>query len=212
MIARARLGAAFASTALLHATQVIAAEAATAVAPETSFAATGYYYAMRDQSDFGVGVASLDRGRLHLEARYNYEARNATSVFAGWKFASGETVNFEVTPIVGGLFGAARGIVPGVEASVGWRTLDVYIEAEYVRDLDDSSASYFYSWSELGWKPVEWLRLGLAGQRTRTVETGRDFQRGVFGQVQAGPVTVAVYAFNPDSGSRYFIASLGVRF
>jgi len=173
---------------------------------------TGFYYAMRDEPDFGVGVATLDRDALHLEARYNYEARNATSVFAGWKFAGGDAVTIEVTPIIGGLFGAARGIVPGVEASAGWRTLDVYIEAEYVRDLDDSSASYFYSWSELGWRPVEWLRVGLVGQRTRTVDTGRDFQRGVFGQLQLGPATLAVYAFNPDSGSRYVIASLGVRF
>lgn len=177
-----------------------------------SGAVTGFYYAMRDQPDFGVGVASLDRGSLHLEARYNYEARNATSVFAGWKFAGGDTVNVEVTPIVGGLFGAARGVVPGLEASVSWRTLDIYVEAEYVRDLDDSSASYFYSWTELGWRPVEWLRVGLARQRTRTVDTGRDFQRGVFGQIQIGPATVAVYAFNPDSGSRYVIASLGLRF
>jgi hypothetical protein len=211
MTARARRGAAFASTALLHATQLIAAEGPMAEAPATSFAATGYYYAMRDEPDFGVGVASLDRGSVHLEARYNYEARNATSVFAGWKFAGGDAVTFEVTPIIGGLFGAARGVVPGLEASVGWRNLDFYIEAEYVRDLDDSSASYFYSWSELGWRPVEWLRVGLVGQRTRTVDTGRDLQRGIFGQLTLGKGTLGVYAFNPDSASRYVIVSLGIQ-
>src|SRR6476469_1777347 len=80
-----------------------------------SGAVTGFYYAMRDQPDFGVGVASLDRGSLHLEAR------NATSVFAGWKFAGGDTVNVEATPIIGALFGAARGVMPGLEASVSWR-------------------------------------------------------------------------------------------
>ncbi len=141
------------------------------------------YYAMRDQPDFGVGVASLDRGPLHLEARYNYEARDSGSAFVGWKFAGGDTVSYEVTPIIGGLFGAARGVVPGLEVSVGWRTFDVYVEAEYVRDLDDSSASYYYAWSELGWKPVDWLRVGLVGQRTRTIDNGRDLQRGIFGQV-----------------------------
>jgi len=177
-----------------------------------SGAVTGFYYAMRDQPDFGVGVASLDRGSLHLEARYNYEARNATSVFAGWKFAGGDTVNVEATPIIGALFGAARGVMPGLEASVSWRALDIYVEAEYVHDLDHSSASYVYSWTELGWTPVEWLRVGLAGQHTRTVDTGRAFQRGVFGQIQFGTATFAVYAFNPDSGSRYIIASLGIRF
>jgi hypothetical protein len=177
-----------------------------------SGAVTGLYYAMRDQPDFGVGVASLDRGSLHLEARYNYEARNATSIFAGWKFAGGDTVKFEVTPIVGGLFGAARAVVPGLEASVSWRALDIYVEAEYVRDLNHSSESYVYSWTELGWRPVEWLRVGFVGQRTRTVDTGRDIQRGVFGQIPIGPATVTVYFFNPDVGSRYVIASLGVRF
>jgi len=179
---------------------------------EWTGAITGNYYAMRDQPDFGVGVGTLDRGPLHLEARYNYEARNAGSAFVGWKFSAGDTVTIDVTPIIGGLFGAARGVIPGVEASVGWRSFDIYVEAEYVHDLADSSASYTYSWSELGWKPADGLRVGLVGQRTHTVDTGRDFQRGVFGQVSAGPATLGIYAFNPDSGSRYFIAALGLRF
>jgi hypothetical protein len=197
---------------LAVAPSAIAAGAEAQSGREWSGAVTGYYYAMRDQPDFGVGVASLDRGPLHLEARYNYEARDATSVFVGWKFEGGDAVSYEVTPIIGGLFGATRGVVPGIEASVGWRELDFYIEAEYVRDLDQRSASYYYSWSELGWKPLEWLRLGLVGQRTRTIDTGRDLQRGLFGQVFLGKATLGVYAFNPDSGSRYVIVSFGVDF
>ena len=144
----------------------LCAETATPGEPAWSGAVTGMYYAMRDQPDFGVGVASLNHGPLHLEARYNYEARDSGSAFVGWKFAGGDSVSYELTPIIGALFGAARGVVPGLEASIGWRSLDVYVEAEYVRDLDESSASYFYSWTELGWKPVEWLRIGLVGQRT----------------------------------------------
>ncbi len=190
----------------------LCAETATPAEPAWSGAITGYYYAMRDQPDFGVGVGSLDRGPLHLEARYNYEARDSGSAFVGWKFAGGDTVSYELTPIIGGLFGAARGVVPGLEASLGWRSFDVYVEAEYVRDLDESSASYYYSWTELGWKPLDWLRVGLVGQRTHTVDTGRDLQRGIFGQVTAGKATLGVYAFNPDSGSRYVIVSLGLEF
>ncbi len=203
--ALALAGAAAAGSAL-------GAEADAQPEPAWSGAVTGMYYAMRDQPDFGVGVGSLDRGPLHLEARYNYEARNAGSAFVGWKFAGGDSVSYELTPIIGGLFGAARGVVPGLEASIGWRSFDVYVEAEYVRDLDDSSASYFYSWTELGWKPLEWLRVGLVGQRTHTVDNGRDLQRGIFGQVSVGKATLGVYAFNPDSGSRYVIVSLGVEF
>jgi len=179
---------------------------------KTTGSLTGYYYAMRDQPDFGVGVAALDHGPLRFEARYNYEARKSTSLFAGWKFAGGNDVSYEVTPILGGLFGDASGVIPGVETSVAWRKLDVYVEAEYVRDLDVRGDSYFYMWSELGWHPAEWLRLGLVGQRTRVVDTDRDIQRGVFAQVMFGAATVSLYAFNPDAASRYVVLSLGLGF
>jgi hypothetical protein len=203
---------ALAFVCVLVQTPAFAAEGSSDREPEISVAATGYWYAMRDQPDFGVGVASLNRGPLHLEARYNYEARDAGSAFVGWKFAGGDELSFEVTPIVGALFGAARGVVPGVEASIAWDPFDAYIEAEYVNDRAQPGAGYYYAWSELGWKPVQWLRLGLAGQRTRIVDTGRDLQRGIFAQLVGRGVTVGIYAFNPDSGSRYIIVSLGAQF
>ena len=173
---------------------------------------TGYYYAMRDEPDFGVGVATVDYKRWHFEARYNYEAENAGSAFVGYKFSGGDTVTFEVTPIVGALFGSARGVVPGVEASVAWGPFDAYIEAEYVDDRRNPGMSYYYAWSELGWTPVEWLRVGLVGQRTDTVNTGRELQRGAFAQVSVDRLTFSVYFFNPDSSARYVIGSLGLQF
>jgi len=179
---------------------------------ETTAAVTGYYYAMRDQPDFGVGVTTVDHGALHLEARYNYEVHNAGSAFVGWTFSGGDAVKWRVTPIVGGMFGAARGIVPGVEASVAWRSLDAYIEVEYVDDRAQPGTSYYYGWSELGWRPVEWLRVGVVGQRTHTVDVGRDLERGLFAQVTVERMTFGVYAFNPDSSARYVIASVGVSF
>lgn len=197
---------------LLAAAAARAAETGGATDPPIAFGATGYYYAMRDEPDFGVGVATLDRGPLHFEARWNYEARDAGSIFAGWKWKGGDEVTWELTPIVGALFGSATGVVPGLEASIAWRAIDFYTEVEYVHDREDADASYWYAWSELGWKPAEWLRVGLVGQRTRVVETGRELQRGVFAQVFVGKATLGVWAFNPDSGQNYTIVSLGVRF
>ncbi len=96
-----------------------ATEAAADAGLKVSGSVTGMYYAMRDQPDFGVGVASMNIGALRFEGRYNYEVRDAGSLFVGWKFSGGDVVTFEITPIVGGLVGAAHGVVPGVEASVG---------------------------------------------------------------------------------------------
>jgi len=193
---------------LFFSATAIAAEAE----PAISGAVTGYYYAIPHESDYGVGVASLNRGALHLEARYNYEANRSASLFAGWNFAGGESVTFQVTPLIGGLFGETHGVVPGIEAAVAYRDVDAYVEAEYVRDLRNSNDSYFYAWSEIGWKPVQWLRVGLVGQRSREVNNGRDLQRGAFVQLIVDKVTLGIYGFNPDSSSRYLIVSLGAQF
>ena len=107
----ARVAHAFALAALLLPAASFAEEA------KWSGAVTGYYYAMRDEPDFGVGLATLDYGRLHFEGRWNYEARNAGRV-RGLEVLGGDAVTFEITPIVGVLFGSARGVIPGVEASV----------------------------------------------------------------------------------------------
>jgi hypothetical protein len=181
-------------------------------APIVSGAFNASYYAMRDQPDFGVGVASVNRGPLRIEARYNYEARHAASAFLGWKFGAGDAVTYEFTPLVGALFGASHGVIPAIEASIAYRAFDAYVETEYVFDRSDSDSNYFYAWSEVGWRPLDWLRVGIAGQRTRIVHTGRDLQRGPFVQFDAGWLTVGVYAFNPESASRYVIVSIGASF
>ncbi len=49
-----------------------------------------------------------------------------------------------------------------------------------MHDKNEHSDSYIYAWSELGLRPVEWLRFGIAGQRTRLYGGERDFQRGPF--------------------------------
>ena len=124
----------------------------------------------------------------------------------------GSDLSYEVTPIVGLLFGSVSGVIPGVEASVAYGAFDASIEAEYVANLDEHGASYFYTWDELGWTPVHWLRVGLAGQRTRAIESSRELERGLFAQVFASKLHFGVYVFNPDLSSRYVVASFGVSF
>ncbi len=159
-----------------------------------------------------MAVGSVNYGALHLEARYNYEARASSSAFVGWTFAGGTELTWEVTPIIGTLFGRARGLVPGVEASAGYGAFDLYVEAEYVFDRQQASDDYLYAWSELGWRPLQWLRVGIVGQRTRVVDNDRDLQRGVLLQVFAGRATISAYAFNPDNSNRYATLAVGFEF
>jgi hypothetical protein len=64
----------------------------------------------------------------------------------------------------------------------------------------------------LGLRPVEWLRVGIAGQRTRLYGGEREFQRGPFAQVTWRRITIGGYWFNPGSNEQVFVGMLGVTF
>jgi hypothetical protein len=180
--------------------------------PSWEFAVTAYPTVVRGGDNYTSAIATADRGPLHLEARYNYEAVGARSAFVGWTFSGGESVTWELTPLLGGAWGSLRAFVPGLEASVAWKALDLYVEAEYISDSAERTDSYFYAWSELGFRPVEWLRVGLAGQRTRAYGGDREIQRGPFAQLTWNSVTIGGYWFNPGSSEQVFVGMIGATF
>ena len=186
--------------------------ASPAARPSWEFALTAYPTVVRGGDNYTSAIAVGDRGPLHLEARVNYESVGARSAFVGWTFTGGEAITWELTPLLGGAWGSTQAFVPGLEASVAWGRLDFYIEAEYVRDSREHTDSYSYAWSELGFRPVEWLRIGVAGQRTRAYGGERDIQRGPFAQLTWERVTVGGYWFNPGSNEQVFVGMIGVTF
>jgi hypothetical protein len=190
-----------------------ASPAASAKAPGWAYSATGMYYFPPDDSNFLLVIATADRGALHLETRYNYEALDTGSLFVGWKFSGGDKLTYELTPILGAVFGATQGVAPGFEASLAYGMVDYYIEAEYLYDLDVKEDSYTYAWSELGISPLKWLRFGLVGQRTRVYSSDRAIQSGGFVQFILGKTTLGFYVFNPgDSADQLAIVSLAAEF
>jgi hypothetical protein len=174
---------------------------------------TASYYSFRNQDDFMLAVARADRGALHIEARYNYEAMDSGSLFVGWTFSGGKKLTWEFVPILGAIVGQKEGIAPGFEASLAYGIVDFYTESEYVRDTEAREDSFTYSWNELGFTPLDWLRVGLVGQRTMLYQSDRDIQRGLFAQLTYRKATLGFYIFNPDdSDNRFAVFSLGAKF
>ena len=180
--------------------------------PSWQFAATAYPTTVRDGDDYTSGIVAADRGPVHLEGRINYEAIGARSAYVGWTFSGDDAVAWEVTPLVGGTWGTVHAFVPAIEASVASGRFDLYLEGEYVRHTNDRSGSYVYAWSELGFRPIEWLRAGLVAQRTRAYGGERDVQRGPFVQASWRRVTVGGFWFNPGSSDQVFVLAIGAAF
>jgi hypothetical protein len=177
-----------------------------------SFSASVYTYIVGDSDNYAQPTVTADRDWLHLEARYNYEALKTGSAWVGYNFGGGEKLTWEITPMLGGVFGDVNGIAPGYKGSVSWWKLELYSEGEYVFDLGESSESFFYNWSELTLAPVEWFRFGLVTQRTRAYKTDRDIQRGLLAGFTYKMVSLTTYVFNPDDSKPTVVVAVGVTF
>jgi hypothetical protein len=186
--------------------------AAEDLARKWAFSASAFGYFLVDDDDFFMPTVTADRGWLHLEARYNYEALDAGSAWLGFNFAGGKKVEWTFTPMIGGVFGATDGIAPGYKGSLGWRKLELYSEGEYVFDAGDSANNFFYNWSELTYAPTEWFRFGIVGQRTRVYQTERDIQRGLLVAFTYKRLDVAGYVFNPDDSKPIVVVALRIEF
>jgi hypothetical protein len=181
-----------------------------------SFSASVYTHIVPEGDDYAQPTIAADRGWLHLEARYNYEALKTGSIWVGHNFAGGDKVAWEFTPMLGGVFGDINGIAPGYKGSVSWWKLQLYSEGEYLLDTGDFSASFFYNWSELTLAPVDWFRFGFVTQRTSVSRTDRDIQLGALvgfsWSKNNKAVDVTTYVFNLDESKPTVVVAVGVRF
>ena len=192
--------------ALLCAALVIARPAvasapgdSSAPAPEGtrwSFSASAYGFFVPDSRSYLNPNLVAERGGLHLEARYNYEALETGSAWVGWRFGFGDALALEVTPMLGGVFGSVDGIAPGYVLSLGYRQLALASQGEYLFDAAGRSGDFLYTWSELSWSPADWFRTGLVIQRTLAYASSLDVQRGILAAFSWRGVELAAYVFN----------------
>jgi hypothetical protein len=187
------------------------ARTARAYDPETwHVGATAYGYAVPDQQDFVLVVASLDLRRFHLEGRYNYEGFRTGSVFLGLNAGLGDKLRLDVTGMLGAVVGELDGVAPALRITLSWWKLDLSTENEYVLDVHDRSDDFFYSWSELGFSPLHWLRVGAVAQRTQIIDSPLEIQRGLLAGVTVfRAIDVTFYELNLGWVTPTYILAVG---
>jgi hypothetical protein len=172
-------------------------------------------YAVPGEDGVLIPTVFLDREQLHLEARYNYEDLRTASFHAGWSFTFGEEEKFlEATPMLGGVVGNVDGMAPGLELEARWGRIGYWLEAEYLIDFGDSSASYLYTWSELTFSALPWLWLGGSLQRLKPVQTETEVDVGPmvgFGKRGAPGWSLSFYAYGLTRSTPSYLVTLAVQ-
>jgi hypothetical protein len=177
-----------------------------------SFSISASTYIVPDDQEYVQPTFTADRGWLHLETRYNYENLETGSVWVGYNFGGGEKLEWEFTPMLGGVFGNTTGIAPGYKLSLTYWKFEFSSEGEWVFDTGNSEGSFFYNWAELSVSPVDWFRFGLVGQRTRAYQTDVDIQRGVLVGFSCKNADVTAYVFNLDQDKPTIVFSVVLSF
>lgn len=170
-----------------------------------------FAYLLEDDP-YVMPIVRADRGALHLEGRFQYEDMSTFSAWAGWNFEMGTTLRLEVVPMAGIIAGQTTGFAPGLEATLSWKSFELYGEGEYVFDVEGTDGDYFYNWSQLSWQAQNWLALGVSAQRTRMYQSELAIERGIFASATRPPVELSVFGFNLDGDEPFAIIALGVDF
>lgn len=186
------------------------ATSGTATRWQYSFTMDGYL--IEGEDGYAQPSFTADHHWLHFEARYNYENLHTGSLWVGYNFAWGKTWQFYVTPMIGGVFGRTSGIAPGCEASLTWKKLTLSLDNEYVFDTTSKSGNFYYSWPQLTYQPVGWLRVGGVVQHTKAFQTEFDAQRGFLIGVNWKKLEITTYVFNPGTSSSSVVPEVAVSF
>jgi len=169
-------------------------------------------YLTKSEDDYAQPTFTADRKWLHLEARYNYENFRTGSLWAGYNFNWGDTWHLQVTPMIGGVFGRARGIAPGCEAELNWKRLDFSISNEYVFDTTSASRNFYYVWNQITYQPSTWFRFGYAGQRSKTFERPLQHQEGFLLGISLKRYQFTTYVLNPGASDAFVQLEVGATF
>jgi hypothetical protein len=188
------------------------APASTPDHPSWAYSLTTDGYIVPGGPSYVSPVFTADHQWLHLEARYNYENQRTGSLWGGYNFSAGKKLQLSLTPMVGGVFGDTTGIAPGCEFSLTYKKLQFSSSSEYVFDTSHRAGSFFYSWPQVTYSLLDWLKVGFVAQHTRAYHTAVEIQRGFLVGVSYKQWEFTTYVLNPELDQPSTVLELGVSF
>ena len=184
------------------------------------FSLATFTYLAQHARDYVNPNFTADYGRLHLEARYNYEALKTGSVWIGYnfpRFCIGNDLEINVTPMLGGVFGDITGVAPGYSIEASYKIIKASTQGEYFFDAGNNSQNFFYSWSEFSASlpKTDCVRAGLVVERTQA-SGNSDVRRGPLvgfnHKCKDKDVDLTIYWLAPGSREATFVFAVTAEF
>lgn len=169
-------------------------------------------YIVPDEESYAQPTFMGDRGKLHVEARYNYEALRTGSLWVGYNWSVGKKVALEATPMIGGVLGNVNGVAPGLKFTVTRKKVELYSENEYVVDAATKAGNFFYTWTQLTYSPLKWFKGGYVVQHTRAYQTPLSIQRGLLAEFTYKKMQFATDVFDLVEASPTVVLTMGYTF
>ena len=147
----------------------------------------------------------------YAEARYNYEDTETFSLFLGRSFSGDKNIAYTVTPMLGASVGKFKGISTGLNVDVEYDKFYFSAQSQYsmATARGKGSDDFFYSWSEAGYQPLDWLYAGASFQQTFT-RYEKLLEPGALVGFSFNRFSIPVYGFDLFNDTRYFIIGLTV--
>ena len=193
-------------------TDVSPEEASETEENEWSYSLAITTYLAQHARDYANPVLSADRGWLHLETRYNYEALKTGSIWLGYNFSFGEKLAFELTPMLGGVFGDVTGVAPGYTVSVSYEAIELFTQGEYFVDAGNRAGNFFYNWTELSYAVTSWCRIGFALDRTKALGSDFEIRRGPLVGFKYKQIDFTTYWLSPGEKEGTFVFAVAMHF
>lgn len=147
---------------------------------------------------------------LYAELRYNYEALNTGSLYAGRNFSGGKGLKYSITPMAGLVFGEYNGGSAAMNTELEYNKLAFSSQLQYTISKDKLQDDFFYNWSELYWQAFEWMYAGLSVQQTKLKNKRLSSEPGFLIGFEIKKLTIPLYIFSPLSSDRNLIIGLNI--
>lgn len=151
----------------------------------------------------------LYHNNSYVEMRFNYEDPYAVSLFYGKSIAFGKDDAFEFIPMLGGMAGNSFGVIPSFNLNASGK-FNFASQNEYVFNLNDADANFFYDWTTLSTPIFHSLSAGLGFEALKTAVDPIDLKEGVSLSLAVGKFTTELYCFNFWETPPFFL--LGIEF